>query len=57
MPEVGLGIARYQGTVGGIQQEVLGWFDAQGHRYLTSEEKTARLAARLRERGEDLDQL
>ncbi|MEM9486424.1 MAG: Uma2 family endonuclease [Cyanobacteria bacterium P01_F01_bin.116] len=57
MPEISLAIGRYQGTVGGIQQELLGWFDAQGKRYLTPEEKAERLAARLRELGEDPDQL
>jgi len=38
MPEVGLGIGRYQGIIGGIQQELLSWYDAQGKRYLTTEE-------------------
>lgn len=64
MPEVNLAIGRYQGTAGGIQQELLGWFDAQGKRYLTPEEKaerladrSERLAARLRELGEDPDLL
>ena len=55
MPEVDLAIGRYQGSVGGIQQELLGWFDAQGKRYLMPEEKAERLAARLRELGEDPD--
>ncbi|MBE9068983.1 Uma2 family endonuclease [Leptolyngbya cf. ectocarpi LEGE 11479] len=57
MPEVGLAIGRYPGSAGGIQKELLGWFDAQGKRYLTPEEKAERLAARLRELGEDPDQL
>ncbi|MEO0869686.1 MAG: Uma2 family endonuclease [Cyanobacteria bacterium J06642_11] len=55
MPEIDLAIGRYQGTVGGIQQELLGWFTQQGKRYLTPEEKAERLAARLRELGEDPD--
>ncbi len=38
MPEVGLGIGRYQGVVGGIQQELLTWYDEQCDRYLTAEE-------------------
>lgn len=39
MPEVGLGIGRYQGIAGGIQQELLSWYDEQGNRYLTAEER------------------
>ncbi|MFG6095592.1 hypothetical protein SPB21_10080 [Leptothoe sp. ISB3NOV94-8A] len=27
MPEINLAIDRYQGTAGGIQQELLGWLD------------------------------
>ncbi|MBX2866047.1 MAG: hypothetical protein KTR27_21045 [Leptolyngbyaceae cyanobacterium MAG.088] len=57
MLEVNLAISRYQGNADGIQQELLGWFDGQGKRYLTPEEKAERLAARLRELGEDPDQL
>jgi len=64
MPEVGLGIGRYQTVLGGIQQEVLTWYDLQGNRYLTSEERAEqeriraeRLAARLRQLGEDPENL
>lgn len=64
MPEVGLGIGRYQGFVGVIGQEFLGWYDERGNRYLTSEERVEaeqqraeRLAARLRELGEDPEHL
>ena len=52
MPEINLAIGRYQGTAGDIQQELLGWFDTQGKRYLILEEKVERLAARLWELGE-----
>ncbi|MDX2241784.1 MAG: hypothetical protein NW224_13950 [Leptolyngbyaceae cyanobacterium bins.302] len=38
MPEVGLGIGRYQGQVGGLPQEILTWYDEQGDRYLTEAE-------------------
>ncbi len=38
MPEVKLGIGRYQGVVGGIEQELLSWYDEQGNRYLNAEE-------------------
>ncbi len=60
MPEVGLGIGRFQSVSGGVQQEMLCWFNQQGTRYLTPEERAEqaeRLAARLRELGEDPDQL
>lgn len=60
MPELGLGIGRFQSTTGGMAQELLCWFDAQGNRYLTAEERAARaerLAKRLRELGEDPDQI
>ncbi|MBD2446977.1 Uma2 family endonuclease [Nostoc sp. FACHB-152] len=39
MPEIGLGIGRYQGAVGGIPIELLSWYDERGTRYLTSEEQ------------------
>jgi hypothetical protein len=39
MPEVGLGIGRYQGLVGGLPQEILTWYDAQGNRHLRPEEQ------------------
>ena len=53
MPEAGIGIGRYHGTVGGRAMELLGWFEKTGKRILTSEEKAERLAARLRELGEE----
>jgi Uma2 family endonuclease len=60
MPEVELGLGRYAGTVGGRPMELLGWFQEGGDRILTAEEnsdyfqsKAERLAARLRELGED----
>jgi Uma2 family endonuclease len=39
MPEVGLGIGRYQGVVAGIPQELLSWYNQQSDRYLTAEEQ------------------
>ncbi|KDR59229.1 Uma2 family endonuclease, partial [Limnospira platensis] len=38
LPEIGLGIGRTQATVGGIDREILSWFDQYGRRYLSSEE-------------------
>ncbi len=71
MPEVGLGVGRYRGTLGGIEQEMLTWYDAHGNRYLNAEEakeaaeqradavqlKADRLEALLRAQGIDPDQL
>ncbi|MEO1394769.1 MAG: Uma2 family endonuclease [Cyanobacteria bacterium J06634_5] len=64
MPEVGLGIGRHQGTIGGNAQEMLSWFDEKGDHILTTEEranqlqsKADRLAARLREMGEDPEEI
>lgn len=69
MPEVGLGIGRFQRLVSGIPLELLYWYDRQGNRYLATDEReeqerqradtehqrAERLAARLRELGEDPD--
>jgi Uma2 family endonuclease len=38
MPEIGLGIGRFPTQSGGLQREVLGWYNAQGLRYQTPEE-------------------
>lgn len=68
MPEVGLGIGRVQTTFGNLPQEQLAWFDQRGDRFLSDAEQERqradrerqqkeRLAARLRELGEDPDQL
>jgi Uma2 family endonuclease len=68
MPEVGLGIGRYQGQVGGLPQEILTWYDAQGNRHLSAAEQERqraeqaqqakeRLEAYLRSQGIDPDHL
>ncbi|BDI19596.1 hypothetical protein ANSO36C_53980 [Nostoc cf. commune SO-36] len=57
MPEVGLGIGRHQGVIGGIGQEFLSWYDEQGNRYLTAEEKAEKFAQHLRFLGIDPDNL
>jgi Uma2 family endonuclease len=66
MPEVGLGVGRHRGLLGGIEQEMLTWYDALGHRHLRPEEaersakeaaeqRADRLAALLRAQGIDPD--
>ncbi len=64
MPEVGLGIGRYQGVVAGISQELLSWYNQRGDRYLTAEEqaqiersRAEQLADYLRSLGIDPDNL
>jgi Uma2 family endonuclease len=64
MPEIGLGIGRYRGQIGKIAQEMLTWYDTQGARYLTAEERAEReqeraerLEAYLRSQGIDPSQL
>ncbi|MEM7555633.1 MAG: Uma2 family endonuclease [Cyanobacteria bacterium P01_A01_bin.84] len=39
MPEIGLGIGRYPGEIGGVEQELLAWYDRQGKRYLMPDER------------------
>jgi Uma2 family endonuclease len=39
MLEVGLGMGRYQGFIGGLPQEILTWYDERGERHLSPEEK------------------
>ena len=54
MPEIGMGLGRCQVTTGGLELEVLSWFDAggvgeafpKGNRYLFSEEVVDRAEAR-----------
>jgi Uma2 family endonuclease len=69
MPEIGLGIGRFQRVFNGIPIELLYWYDRQGNRYLAADEReeqehqraeaerqrAERLAARLRELGEEPD--
>jgi hypothetical protein len=60
MPEIGLGLGRCVLPSDRFRREVLSWFDEQGQRYLSTEERaerSERLAARLRELGEDPDLL
>ena len=47
MPEVGLGIGRSRRVIGGIEREVLLWFDRQGNAYPMSEEVIESMRAQL----------
>lgn len=64
MPEIGLGIGREIGTYDRCQREWLYWYDSEGTRFLTPDEaaeheqqRTQRLAERLREMGIDPEQV
>jgi Uma2 family endonuclease len=50
MPELGLGIGRYQGLVGGISQEILTWYNEAGDRYLSPEEQERQRTEQERQR-------
>jgi hypothetical protein len=39
MPEAGLGVGRWQTVIGGVEEEILTWFDAQGQRHLGGDEQ------------------
>ncbi len=43
MPEIGLGIGRSRSENGGIDREVLRWFDSDSTPYLTGEERAIEL--------------
>jgi len=49
MEEVGIGIGRGRQTVGGIEQEVLLWYDRQGQAYPLSEQVITEMQAELNE--------
>ena len=64
LPEIGLGLGRERGIYLGREREWLYWYDNEGHRLLTPEEKVEqeqtraeRLAEKLRELGVDPDSL
>jgi len=55
MPEVGIGIGRYQGEVGGLPQELLTWYDAGGDRHLSEAEQERQRADQALKRAERLE--
>lgn len=68
MPEAAIGMGRYQAEVGGLTREILTWYDQQGNRHLSAEEKArfqaekerqarSRLEAFIRSQGFDPDNL
>lgn len=61
MSEVGVGIGRYRSQIGGLEREILTWYDEQGNRHLSAEEEErqerSRLGAFIRSQGFDPDNL
>jgi Uma2 family endonuclease len=57
LPEVDLGIGMERGTYQGIPREWLYWYNKQGKRLLTPEERAAKLADKLRDLGVDPDSI
>lgn len=55
VPEVGLGIGCYRGQVGGLEREILTWFDGQGQRHLNPEEEERQRTLQERQRAERLE--
>jgi Uma2 family endonuclease len=52
MPELGLGIGRYQAELGGVSQEILTWYDAQGQRHLNAAEQAQQQAKQAQQQVE-----
>ncbi|MGK7883106.1 MAG: Uma2 family endonuclease [Crocosphaera sp.] len=57
LSEINLGIGREIGIYQGVEREWLYWYDQQGKRYLTPQEKATKLEEKLRELGVDIDEL
>jgi Uma2 family endonuclease len=57
LPEIGLGIGIERGTYQGITREWLYWYNQQGKRWLTPEERADKLAEKLRSLGVDPDNI
>ena len=54
--EIGLGMGRAVSNNGGLEREVLSWFDQQGNRYLTPEELEQETQAKLQQTQTQLGQ-
>ncbi|MBD2576342.1 Uma2 family endonuclease [Oscillatoria sp. FACHB-1406] len=55
MPEIGLGIGRGIRNYGGVEREVLYWFDEEGNRYIGTEEAEQQARMQLVEMRQELD--
>ncbi len=54
LPEIGLGLGRGRQIIGGIEQEILLWHDAQGHPYPLPEQQLVALQTQLLAEREQL---
>ncbi|MGB5592552.1 MAG: Uma2 family endonuclease [Crocosphaera sp.] len=52
LSEIGLGIGKQKGTYQGIEREWLYWYDQQGQRYLTPEERIRETEERIKQERE-----
>ncbi|MDJ0661430.1 MAG: Uma2 family endonuclease [Crocosphaera sp.] len=57
LAELNLGIGREIGVYQGVEREWLYWYDQDGKRYLTSQEKAKKLEEKLRSLGVDPNEL
>ncbi|MBE9181212.1 Uma2 family endonuclease [Oculatella sp. LEGE 06141] len=56
MPEIGLGLGRERGTHQGITREWLYWYDQQGDRYLTPDERAEQAEQRAEQAQQQAEQ-
>ncbi|MBE9137526.1 Uma2 family endonuclease [Nodosilinea sp. LEGE 07088] len=56
MPEAGLAIGRAQGLLGGMEREVLSWFDQSGHRYPSAEEQAQQYLLQVQQAQVEIQQ-
>ncbi len=57
LSEIGLGIGRQIGVYQGVEREWLYWYDREGKRYLTPQEKAKKLEEKLRSLGVDFNDI
>jgi Uma2 family endonuclease len=53
MPEVGLGIGCWRTVIGGVETEILTWFDEDGQRHLAADEQERQRVAQEQQRAEE----
>ena len=56
MPEIGLGIGRVQGLLGGIKREWLAWYDASGQPYQLPQQIIRQLRLQVEQAHQQIEQ-